>query len=213
MKRTKIINNMKALKIFAVAAGVMILAAPGRANFSSADVPAAQRTPTSRTKNNGAAAGKALLALYTQYKSDGSLDMTNPTNILNMVALADNIKELKSSVNTTNFIAGLISGSGKLVNNSNSGTVIGSLTKLAGMDLSSLRASAKTAAKTAAGQVSGQRGTFKAGLFQERLHRSLQRQGGGFRGIYTFHPLQDFEEVGIDVVYSRCCRFRRSSRL
>ena len=162
MKRTKIINNMKALKIFAVAALAMILAAPCRANVSSAAVPAAQTTSTSLTKNNGAAAGKALLALYTQYKSDGSLDMTNPTNILNMVALADNIKELKSSVNTTNFIAGLISGSGKLVNNSNSGTVIGSLTKLAGMDLSSLRASAKTAeeaiknapaaAKTAAGK-------------------------------------------------------------
>lgn len=152
MKRTKIINNMKALKIFAVAALAMILAASCRANVSSAAVPAAQTTSTSLTKNNGAAAGKALLALYTQYKSDGSLDMTNPTNILNMVALADNIKELKSSVNTTNFIAGLISGSGKLVNNSNSGTVIGSLTKLAGMDLSSLRASAKTAAKTAAGK-------------------------------------------------------------
>ncbi len=143
---------MKALKIFAVAALAMILAAPCRANVSSAAVPVAQTTSTSLTKNNGAAAGKALLALYTQYKSDGSLDMTNPTNILNMVALADNIKELKSSVNTTNFIAGLISGSGKLVNNSNSGTVIGSLTKLAGMDLSSLRASAKTAAKTAAGK-------------------------------------------------------------
>lgn len=67
-----------------------------------------------------------------------------------MVTLANNIKGLKSSVNTTNFVKGLISGSGKLVNNSNSKTVLGSLTKLAGMDLSSLQASAKTAASTAA---------------------------------------------------------------
>ncbi len=141
---------MKALKIFAVAALAIILAVPCRANVSSVAAPAAQSTSTSLTKNNGTAAGKALLALYTQYKSNGSLDMTNPTNIVNMVTLANNIKGLKSSVNTTNFVKGLISGSGKLVNSSNSKTVLGSLTKLAGMDLSSLQASAKTAASNAA---------------------------------------------------------------
>lgn len=141
---------MKVLKIFAVAALAITLAAPCRANVSSVAVPAAQTTSASLTKNNGTAAGKALLALYTQYKSNGSLDMTNPTNIVNMVTLANNIKGLKSSVNTTNFVKGLISGSGKLVNNNNSKTVLGSLTKLAGMDLSSLQTSAKTAAKTAA---------------------------------------------------------------
>ncbi len=141
---------MKVLKIFAVAALAIMLAAPCRANVSSVAAPTAQMTSTSLTKNNGAAAGKALLALYTQYKSSGSLDMTNPTNIVNMVTLANNIKGLKSSVNTTNFVKGLISGSGKLVNNSNSSTVLGSLTKLAGMDLSSLETSAKTAASNAA---------------------------------------------------------------
>ena len=145
-----IYNKMKALKIFAVAVLAIMFAVPCRANVSSEAAPAAQTT--SLTKNNGAAAGKALLALYTQYKSSGSLDMTNPTNIVNMVTLANNIKGLKPSANTANFVKGLISGSGKLVNNSNSKTVLGSLTKLAGMDLSSLQTSAKTAAKSAAGK-------------------------------------------------------------
>lgn len=141
---------MKAFKIFAVAALAIILAAPCRANVSSVSAPASQTTSTSLTKNNGTAAGKALLALYTQYKSNGKLDMSNPTNIVNMVTLANNVKGLKSSVNTTNFVKGLISGSGKLVNTSNSANVLGSLTKLAGLDLSSLQTSAKEAAGKAA---------------------------------------------------------------
>ena len=141
---------MKVLKLFAVAALTAALAAPCRANGSSAAVPAGQTTSTTLTKNNGAAAGKALLALYTQYKSNGSLDLTNPTNIVNMVTLANNIKGLKSNISTTNFVKGLISGSGKLVNSSNSSTVLSSLTKLSGLDLSSLQTSAKTAASNAA---------------------------------------------------------------
>ena len=145
-----ITNKMKVLKIFAVAALATVLAAPCRANVSSAAVPADQTTSTSLTKNNGAAAGKALLALYTQYKSSGSLDMTNPTNIVNMVTLANNIKGLKSNTTTTNSVKGLISGSNKLVNNSNSKTVLSSLTKLAGLNLSTLQSSAKTAANNAA---------------------------------------------------------------
>lgn len=141
---------MKALKIFTVAAMAIMLAAPCHANVSSEAAPAAQTASTSLTKNNGAAAGKALLALYTQYKSNGSLDMTNAMNIANMITLANNIKGLKSNVNTANFVKGLISGSGKLVNTGNSKNVLGSLTKLAGLDLSSLQTSAKAAAKTAA---------------------------------------------------------------
>ena len=158
---------MKALKIFAVAAMAVMLAVPCRANVSSVAAPAGQTTSASLTKNNGAAAGKALLALYTQYKSSGSLDMTNPTNIVNMVTLANNIKGLKSSANTTNFVKGLISGSGKLVNNSNSKTVLGSLTKIAGLDLSSLQTSAKAtagdAAKTAATEALTKIASSKAG--------------------------------------------------
>ena len=67
-----------------------------------------------------------------------------------MVTLANNIKGLKSNTTTTNFVKGLISGSNKLVNNSNSKTVLSSLTKLAGLNLSTLQSSAKTAANNAA---------------------------------------------------------------
>lgn len=144
---------MKVLKIFAAVALAAFLAVPCRANVSSVAAPATQTSSTtSLTKNNGTAAGKALLALYTQYKSSGKLDMSNPTNIANMVTLANNVKGLKSSLNTSNFVKGLISGSGKLVNTENSSSVLSSLTKLAGLDLSSLQTSAKDAAKDAVGK-------------------------------------------------------------
>jgi hypothetical protein len=141
---------MKVLKIFAVATLATILAAPCRANVAPACVPADQTSTTTLTKSNGTSAGAALLSLYTQYKTDGKIDMTNVSNIANVVTLANNIKGLKSSTNTANFVKGLISGSKKLVNTSNSSTVLSALKTISGLDLSSMASSAKSSAKSAA---------------------------------------------------------------
>lgn len=141
---------MKVLKIFAVAALATILAAPCRANVAPAGVPADQTSTTTLTKSNGTSAGAALLSLYTQYKTDGKIDMTNVSNIANVVTLANNIKGLKSSTSTANFVKGLISGSKKLVNTSNSSTVLKALKTISGLDLSSMASSAKSSAKSAA---------------------------------------------------------------
>lgn len=144
---------MKAFKIFAIAAAAIILAAPCRASEvpEISAVPATAGTSTSTlTTSNGTAAGTALLALYNQYKSNGKVDFTNATNISNLITLATNVKGLTSNSNTKSFVKGLISGSKKLVNSSNSSKVISSLTKLANLDLSSLKSSAKSAATDAA---------------------------------------------------------------
>lgn len=136
---------MKTLKIFAISLIALLFATSSFA-----------QTSTSLTSSNGIAAGKALLSLYTQYKADGKLDLGNANNISNLVSLASNIKGLASDPNTKNFLSGLISGSKNLVTNSNSGSVLKTLTSIAGLDLSSLGTAAATSAATSLlGKVTG----------------------------------------------------------
>lgn len=96
--------------------------------------------------SNGIAAGKALLALYQQYKADGKLDISKTANITNLISLATNVQGLTGSSTTkttpASFVTGLINGSSKLVNKSNSNSVLGALGSIANLDLSSLSSAA-----------------------------------------------------------------------
>ena len=101
--------------------------------------------PTATT--NGQAAGAALKSLYTQYKTDGKLDMANITNIMNLATLANNVKDLKGQTNKSafykDFATGLVSGSNNLVSSSNSNAVMSGLTNLVdNVDLSALQGKA-----------------------------------------------------------------------
>lgn len=105
-----------------------------------------ETTETAAT-TNGQAAGAALKALYSQYKTDGKLDMGNLTNIMNLAALANNVKDLKGQTNKSafykDFATGLVSGSGSLVSSANSNNVMNGLTNLVNnVDLSSLQGKA-----------------------------------------------------------------------
>ena len=88
----------------------------------------------SEATKNGKAAGAAFKALYKKYKADKKLDMTNLQNIANMATLASKLQELKGqSVKSTyykEFVDGFIDGSGDLVNDKNSSSVMSGLTKL-----------------------------------------------------------------------------------
>ena len=102
-------------------------------------------TPTATT--NGQAAGAALKSLYTQYKSDGKLDMANLSNIMNLATLANNVKDLKGQTNKTafykDFATGLVSGSGNLITSANSSSVMSGLSNLVNkVDLSALQGKA-----------------------------------------------------------------------
>jgi len=117
---------------------------------------------------NGIAAGKALYDLYGQFKATGKLDMSNTTNINNVITLVNNIKGLttkSTSENTSeSFLSGLISGSKELVNNSNSDSILGKLGSIANLDVSSLATQAASSAATSAankliGKVTGQSST------------------------------------------------------
>lgn len=99
---------------------------------------------TATATSNGKSAGAALKALYTQYKADGKLNMKNLSNLMNLATLANNIQDLKGQGNKSafykDFAAGLVTGSGNLVNSSNSNAVMGGLTNLVNnVDLSGLQ--------------------------------------------------------------------------
>lgn len=113
----------------------------------------------SAATSNGKQAGAALKSLYTQYKADGKMDMSNLTNIMNLATLANNVQGLKGQDNKTafykDFASGLILGSGNLVTQVNSAAVVEGLTGLVeNVDLSALTTTATSATEKAASALS-----------------------------------------------------------
>mgnify|MGYP003311887936 CR=1 FL=1 len=107
---------------------------------------------------SGKTAGIALRALFTQYKADGKIDMGNVNNLLNLTALANNIKGLKDQTNKTafykDFAAGLVTGSNNLVTTANSTPVMDGLKNIVdNVDLSALTQKAEVAATTVSDKV------------------------------------------------------------
>ena len=105
--------------------------------------------------SEGQAAGVALKALYGQYKTDGKLDMSNLTNLMNLAALATSVQNLKGQTDKTtfykDFVKGLITGSNNLVNENNSTSIMSGLQNLVNnVDLSGITASAEEKAESAA---------------------------------------------------------------
>lgn len=134
---------MKTFRIVTfIAAAILLIAPMQRVNAQSA----LSSVVSTLTQSNGNTAGGAILSLYTQYKADGKVDLTNPKNISNIITLASNIKNLKKTSDKTQFVSGLISGSKNLVNSNNSASVLSSLTSLSKIDLSSVASSAATSA-------------------------------------------------------------------
>ncbi|MCR4910112.1 MAG: hypothetical protein K5909_02400 [Bacteroidales bacterium] len=141
------------------------------------------QTPT----GSGQASGAALRNLYTQYKTDGKIDMTNINNILNLAALSQCIGELKDagkvdkSEYVKEFATGLILGSNNLVNQTNSTPVVGGLTNLAGINLSSVTTAAAgllangiTTANAAAQQAAAQQAATQQAAAQQAAAATQQ---------------------------------------
>lgn len=151
---------MKFSTLFAAAAALMLATSCGILGGSTATT----ATPTS----NGQASGAALKSLYTQYKADGKLDMTNINNILNLAALSQAVTELKDAgtVDKSDYIkefaTGLILGSNNLVNQTNSTPVVSGLTNIAGIDLSAVKGAATSLIASGITAAAAQAGTAQA---------------------------------------------------
>ena len=94
---------------------------------------------------NGQSSGAALKSLYSQYKTDGKVDLTNLNNIISMAQLVNGIQGLKGlddkSAFYTDFASGLILGSNNLVTQQTSKPVTNTLGSLvSGTDLSAIAA-------------------------------------------------------------------------
>jgi hypothetical protein len=146
--KQKKITMKQIFKIFIVAA-IAFFAAENAAdaqllkNIIQKTTSATHKETASEGTLNGKAAGAALKDLYSQYKTDKKLDMSNLNNIMNLATLANNIKGLKNVSNKSafykDFLSGLIKGSDNLVNESNGSTIMQGLTNLVkSTDLSGL---------------------------------------------------------------------------
>ncbi|MBO5419536.1 MAG: hypothetical protein J6A22_05570 [Bacteroidales bacterium] len=127
----------------AIAMTVLTVASCGVLGQSSTTATTATTAVSGST--SGQQAGAALKTLYTQYKTDGKLDVTNLNNIINLATLAKNVEGLKEMSDKTafykDFAAGLILGSNNLVTNTTSNTVTSALAGLAkNVNLSDLAA-------------------------------------------------------------------------
>lgn len=143
--------------IIAAAMTVFALTSCGILGQTSGSATAAGTASSAATTAavNGQKAGSALKALYTQYKADGKLDMSNLTNIVNLATLAQNVEGLKGQSDKSSFYkdfaSGLVLGSENLIKESVSDKVTGALSSLAGkVDLSSLKEKASSVVSGAA---------------------------------------------------------------
>ena len=119
------------------------------------------------TKNGSASvsgqqSGAALKSLYSQYKTDGQIDVTNLNNIIMLAQLSNGIQGLKGvddkSAFYNEFAEGLILGSDRLVTKNTASTVTSTLQSLAtGTDLSTIAAAGVLA--VAGAEQTGQQAT------------------------------------------------------
>lgn len=114
---------------------------------------AATIASTANSTNDASASGKncgaALKGLYTQYKSDGKLDMKNTTNLVNIASLATSMSSIKGHTKDTDFYkqfaAGMVSGSSQTVTSFNVDNVVSSLSNI---NLSSLTSTSTASSST-----------------------------------------------------------------
>lgn len=123
---------------------------------------AAETTVSAAT--SGQKAGAALKSLYSQYKADGKVDMSNITTLTNLATLAANVQGLKGQSDKSafykDFAKGLVLGSNNLVTNTTSSTVMSGLSNLANnVDLSGLASSATSSITNSLANASEKAGT------------------------------------------------------
>ena len=142
-------------RMISLAAAVLVAAITitscGMLSKGTSTTAAAPSTTAVSASANGQNAGAALKSLYAQYKADGNkLNMSNLNNIMNMATHAANIQSLKGQSDKSafykDFATGLVAGSGQLVTDKISGSVMSGLSNLINkVDLTKMQNAAATA--------------------------------------------------------------------
>ena len=127
---------------------------------------------------SGQQSGAALKSLYSQYKTDGQIDVTNLNNIIMLAQLSNGIQGLKGvddkSAFYNEFAEGLILGSDRLVTKNTASTVTNTLQSLAtGTDLSTIAAAGVLA--VAGAEQTGQQATQSTKQTVQETTQSAQQ--------------------------------------
>lgn len=130
MKKFKIIFSVLAIAIFAIS---VIPAMAQDTNDSQENT-----EEKTLTEENGKAVGIALSNLYSQYKDAGSVEITNPSNIVNIGSLAKNLANFKSTNDKSPFVKGLVASSKGMITDENANKVLECLGAISDLDLSSI---------------------------------------------------------------------------
>ena len=105
-------------------------------------------------KASGQICGAAVQGLYGTYKGTGNIDLSNPTNLNNALALATSYANLKQNKDNADyrkaFTAGLIASSAGLITNGNAAAFVDKMLATAGLSNINSQNIAQTAATASA---------------------------------------------------------------
>ena len=105
-------------------------------------------------KASGQNCGAAVQGLYGTYKGTGNIDLSNPTNRNNALALATSYANLKQNKDNADyrkaFTAGLIASSAGLITNGNAAAFVDKMLATAGLSNINSQNIAQTAATASA---------------------------------------------------------------
>ena len=114
----------------------------------------AAASSNSVAKASGQNCGAAVQGLYGTYKGTGNIDLSNPTNLNNALALATSYANLKQNKDNADyrkaFTAGLISSSAGLITSSNAAAFVDRMLATAGLSNINSQNIAQTAATASA---------------------------------------------------------------
>ena len=113
----------------------------------------------------GQTCGNAIVGLYTSYKSTGTINLTNPTNLTNAITLAACYTQIKDNKDNAEyrkaFSNGLIMSSAGLITNQNVSNVVNTLLMLNSLgNLNSNTANNTTTTQNASNSISTLMKTF-----------------------------------------------------
>ena len=93
---------------------------------------------TQSATQQGTTTGSALAAIFNVLKTNGNIDLSDLMNVINIGKILTGANSLAnaSQAYTSEFITGLMNGSGNLVNSSNVNAVLGGLQALNNIDQS-----------------------------------------------------------------------------
>ena len=107
------------------------------AMFASTSCSSLTGTTDSAAVTSGAACGRALIALNNSKKA-GTLAITNPTDLSNMLIVINAYNGLKTNKENANykksFTTGMVTGGNNLINQATATTITNSLLNATGLD-------------------------------------------------------------------------------